>query len=325
MTANDNNSTIALPGGREMVAIRIFDAPRELVWKVWTDPKHIAQWWGPNGFTNTIHKMDVRPGGDWDFIMHGPDGRDYKNKNVFVEVIPPECLSYEHASFPKHHVKVTFEAQDGKTKLTMRMTFDSAEERDDCIKTFGAFEGLKQTLGRLEEKLAAMGNNATTVKPHVITRVFDAPRELVFKAWTERERLMQWFGPKGFTLQVAKMDLRPGGIFHYSMLAPNGQEMWGKFVYREIVAPERIVLINSFSDKDGNITRHPMSPTWPLEMLSTTTLTESNGKTLLTLEWEPWNATEEELQTFDKARPGMDQGWSGTFEQLDNYLAKAKS
>jgi uncharacterized protein YndB with AHSA1/START domain len=157
----------------------------------------------------------------------------------------------------------------------------------------------------------------------VITRVFDAPRELVWKAWTERDRLMQWFGPKGFTMAVANLDFRPGGIFHYCLRSPDGKDMWGKFVYREIVRPERIVLVNSFSDEQGNLTRHPFSPTWPLEMLATTIFAEQNGKTTITLQWVPINVTEAEVQTFDTGREGMKMGWTGTFDQLAEYLAKA--
>jgi uncharacterized protein YndB with AHSA1/START domain len=156
----------------------------------------------------------------------------------------------------------------------------------------------------------------------VITRVFDAPRELVWRAWVERERLMEWFGPKGCTISTANMDFRPGGVFHYCMKLPNGNEMWGKFAYREIVAPEKIVLVNSFSDATGGLTRHPMSPTWPLETLATTTFAEQGDKTLLTIRWKPLNATEEEQKTFDAGHDGMRQGWTGTFEQLAEYLAK---
>jgi uncharacterized protein YndB with AHSA1/START domain len=156
----------------------------------------------------------------------------------------------------------------------------------------------------------------------VISRTFDAPRELVWQAWTERKRLMQWFGPKGFTMPAARMDFRPGGIFHYCLESPDGNEMWGKFVYREIAAPERIVLVNAFSDEEGGLTRHPMSPTWPLEMLSTTTLADEDGRTKLTIEWSPLNLTDEERQTFDGAHGSMDQGWNGTFEQLAGHLAK---
>jgi uncharacterized protein YndB with AHSA1/START domain len=156
----------------------------------------------------------------------------------------------------------------------------------------------------------------------VITRTFDAPRELVWKAWTERDRLMEWFGPKGFTMAVADLDLRPGGSFHYCLRSPDGFEMWGKFAYREIVAPERIVLVSSFSDASGGTTRHPASATWPLEMLSTTTFEENDGKTTMTLQCKPLNATEAECETFDKSHEGMNQGWAGTFAQLTEYLAR---
>jgi uncharacterized protein YndB with AHSA1/START domain len=158
----------------------------------------------------------------------------------------------------------------------------------------------------------------------VITRVFDAPRELVWRAWTERDQLMQWFGPKGFTMPVATLDFRPGGSLLYCLRSPDGKEMWGKFVYREIVPPERIVLVNSFSDANGGLTRHPFSPTWPLELLATTTFAEQNGRTTITLRWTPINASESERQTFDSSHDSMRQGWTGTFDQLDEFLARAR-
>jgi uncharacterized protein YndB with AHSA1/START domain len=160
--------------------------------------------------------------------------------------------------------------------------------------------------------------------PFVFSRTFDAPRELVWKAWTDRERLMQWFSPKGFTMSTAKLDFRPGGSFHYALKSPDGKEMWGKFIYLEIVAPDRIVLVNSFSDEKGGITRHPFSATWPLEMLSTTTLEEREGKTVVTVHWVPLKPTEAERKTFDSAHEGMKVGWTGTFDQLAEYLAKVK-
>ena len=156
----------------------------------------------------------------------------------------------------------------------------------------------------------------------VITRTFDAPRDRVWKAWTERKQLGQWFGPKGFKMTTANLDFRPGGTFHYCLQSPDGNQMWGKFVYRVIEVPKRIVLVNSFSDEKGGLTRHPMSPTWPLEMLSVTTLVEEGGKTRLTIEWSPLNPTDEERQTFEASHEGMQQGWAGTFEQLADYLSK---
>jgi uncharacterized protein YndB with AHSA1/START domain len=160
------------------------------------------------------------------------------------------------------------------------------------------------------------------IKPFVISREFDAPRIRVWQAWTEVERLKQWFSPKGFTVLAAKMDFRPGGSYHYGMRTPTGQEMWGKWVFREIKAPERLVLVNSFSDAAGGMTRHPMSPTWPREMLSTSTFSEKNGKTTITLEWLPINASPEEIATFEAGRDGMKMGWTGTMEQLTDYLKK---
>lgn len=141
---------------REIVATRVFDAPRELVFKMWTDPKHVAHWWGPNGFTSTIYEMDVRPGGVWRFVMHGPDGVDYQNKIVYAEIVKPERIVYSHVSGPQFQVTATFAEHGDKAKLTVRMLFESAAQRDKVAKEFGAVEGLNQTLGRLEKQLMKM-------------------------------------------------------------------------------------------------------------------------------------------------------------------------
>lgn len=156
---NARNIDTKSTADREMTAVRVFDAPRELVWKAWTDPQHIAQWWGPNGFTTTTDVMDVRPGGVWRFVMHGPDGRDYKNKIVYIEVEKPERLAYKHAGDEEtepvnFHVTVTFVEKGGKTELSMRSVFPSAEELARVVKEYKADEGLTQTLNRLREYLA---------------------------------------------------------------------------------------------------------------------------------------------------------------------------
>jgi uncharacterized protein YndB with AHSA1/START domain len=129
-------------------------------------------------------------------------------------------------------------------------------------------------------------------------------------------------GPKGFTINVTKLDFRPGGIFHYSMRSTDGHEMWGKFVYREIVKPEKIVFVNSFSDEEGNTVRAPFSPTIPLEILNNFTFTEHEGRTTLTLRGRPINATEEEHKTFADMHESMQEGYGGTFDQLADYLTK---
>jgi uncharacterized protein YndB with AHSA1/START domain len=310
----------------EIKLSRVFDAPREMIWDAMTDPKQIVKWWGPRGFSTTIQTMDVKPGGHWKLIMHGPDGTDYPNASVFKTVEKPQRLVFLHGGAKQGGPAANFEGtwtfdtvENGKTKVTIHMVFPTAAERDAVVKEYGAIEGGKQTLERLGEHLSVI---KADLKELVVTRTFSAPRELVWKAWTERARLMEWFGPKGWTISVANLDFRPGGTFHYSMKTPDGKEMWGKFVYREIMPPEKIVLVNSFSDANGGMTRHPMSASWPLEMLTTTTFTEENGKTTITLRWLPLNPTAEERKTFDTSREGMNMGWKGTFDQLEEYLAK---
>ena len=165
----------------------------------------------------------------------------------------------------------------------------------------------------------------TKTSEFVISRVFDAPRELVWKCFTDPEHMRQWWGPKGVTVLTSKMDLRPGGTYHYGMKAPDGALMWGKMVYREISPPDRIVFINSFSDEDGGTTHHPMAPTWPLEMLSIFTFEDMpDGKTKFTVRWSPYNPTEEEQQTFDAGHDSMRQGWGGTLDKLQVYLPRAR-
>ena len=302
----------------ELATSRILNASREQVFEAISDPAQLAQWWGPKGFTNTFHEFNFRTGGAWRFVMHGPEGKDYKNEHRFEEIVKPKRVVFQHLSSPRFQLTVTLdEVPGGKTKICWRQRFETAEE---CarIKVY-AIDGNEQNLDRLAAHLA----KGPAQKPFIMSRTFDAPRELMWKAWTERARLMEWFGQKGFKMPAAKMDFRPGGSFHYCMESPDGNEMWGKFVYREIAAPEKIVLVNSFSDEAGGITRHPMSATWPLEMLSTFTMIEENGRTTATVHWIPLNATEEERKTFDAAHEGMKQGWTGTFDQLAAYLAKA--
>ncbi|MBL8994672.1 MAG: SRPBCC domain-containing protein [Spirochaetia bacterium] len=156
----------------------------------------------------------------------------------------------------------------------------------------------------------------------VITRTFNAPRDKVFKAWTDPAELKKWFAPEGSDLSEYKMDFKPGGMFHYCQKGRDGSEVWGKWVFVEIVKPEKLVLIQSFSDRSGASTRHPMAPVWPLETHSITTFVEKNGKTEMTLRWTPYKSSEEEVKMFLGAFSNMNQGWAGTFAKLDDYFAK---
>ncbi len=138
---------------REIVTTRVLQAPRELVFRAFSDPDQLAQWWGPKGFTNTFHEFDMRPGGIWRFVMHGPNGVDYQNESVFVEVVKPERIVFQHLK-PMHrfHMTMIFDEQAGKTLLTWRMFFESKAECDK-VKTF-AVEANEQNFDRLEAQLA---------------------------------------------------------------------------------------------------------------------------------------------------------------------------
>jgi len=170
-----------------------------------------------------------------------------------------------------------------------------------------------------------VGVAETAGQEFVISRTFDAPLELVWKAHTEVEHLKQWWGPQGFTMLSCTLELRPGGRFHYGMQSPDGAEMWGKFEFREIVPQEKLVYTNSFSDKDGSTVRAPFSDNWPLEVLNTLTFSEQDGKTTLTLRGAPINANEEEWKMFAGMHDSMRQGFGGTLDQLEQHLSKMQS
>jgi uncharacterized protein YndB with AHSA1/START domain len=213
----------------------------------------------------------------------------------------------------------TFEAlAAARTRVTIRMVFRTAEERDRVAKEFGAIEGGKQTLARLDEHLAFMdqGANAFT-----LAREFNVPRDQMFKLWTERDHLLRWWGPKGVTITYCQNDPRPGGTMHYCMRLPDGSDMWGKWQYRDIVPSERIVWVNSFSNPQGEIVHYPQMSDWPLELLTTVTFAEEAGKTTVTIHQVPLNATPTERDTFVRGRTSMQQGWGGSLGQLDHYAA----
>ncbi len=146
---------------RAIVGTREFDAPRELVFAAFTDPRHLAEWWGPNGFTTTTYSFDLRPGGVWRFVMHGPDGRDYQNRITFEEIVPPERLVYRHGGGTdvepvQFRQTVIFEAlARGRTRIVWRGDFPSAAERDRIVREYGADKGLGETMNRLAEFVAA--------------------------------------------------------------------------------------------------------------------------------------------------------------------------
>jgi uncharacterized protein YndB with AHSA1/START domain len=463
---NKNNPTDN--SDREIVISRVFDAPRELVWEAWTNPAHVAQWWGPNGFTTTIEKMDVRPGGVWQHVMHGPDGTDYSNRSVFTEVVKPERIVYDHGGGKKGDPGVNFtatwtfdEPAAGQTKLTIHMVFPSAEARDKVVKEYGAIEGGHQTLARLAEHLATKneplimertfnapvemvwkaltdkdqmkawsfdikefkpevgfefqfygekdgfkyfhqckvtesmpqkklayswryegheGNSHVTFelfpeggktklklthagldtfpkipafakknfmegwtmligtwlkdfveeiapvadRMFVISRTFNAPRELVWKGWTEPKHMAQWWGPSSFTTPVCELDVRPGGAYRIIMRGPDGVDYPITGEYREIVPPERLVMTM-------DCTEHPAA--WhdmvkPARkkgennpagtMLQTVTFEDFAGRTVLTIRIRLESTAIRDAMV----KMGMNEGWSLSLDRLTELVMK---
>lgn len=305
----------------EIRITRNYEAPIQAVWDAWTDPAQVAQWWGPRGFTLTTHRKDLRPGGTWVYTMHGPDGTDYPNRTYYFEVEKLSKLVYDHGASEDRpalfRVTVLFSQVPGGTKMEMTMTLptpDAAEETRRFIKKAGG----ESTWDRLAEYLA---KEISGKERFVINRSFDASRELMFDLWTDPDHFSKWLPPTGFEMEYMKAEIKPGGSTFYRMFNAK-MEMFGRASYIEVQRPERLVYTQQFCDAKGNVSRHPLAPTWPETMLTNVEFTEEGpGRTRVTVTWEPYGTfTPEELQTFIKSRAGMTQGWTGSFDKLEAYL-----
>ncbi len=164
-------------------------------------------------------------------------------------------------------------------------------------------------------------HNRSTVEPIVLTREFNAPRQLVFEAWTQVEHLKNWqFPQQGFSCHYVSADIRPGGSTLHKMTAPNGHEMWLLTKYEEVNPPASLVFRQYDSNEAGEILPNPHMPNWPKELRATVRLEEQDGKTHLEFVWQPVDPTEEQAKAFEAARAQLGGGWGGSFEQLAAYL-----
>jgi uncharacterized protein YndB with AHSA1/START domain len=315
---------------RTIEVSRLINAPRTLVFKMFTQAAHIDAWWGPEGFRNETHEMGFFNGGLWHYTMHGPDGKAWPNWIKYKSITPPALITYDHGAEmgePAHFQgTITLEEQGDKTLVTLTLVFPTAEARDATIK-FGAIEGGQQTLARLDSYAVDQTSTSKAAledKPFIISRTFNAPRELLFDCFTNPERMKHWLGPKGVKVITAKMDLRPGGMYHYAMQAEGAPAMWGKSAYREVTPPKRLIYINSFSDENAGLTRHPGAPDWPIELLTTITFEADGNKTNLTIKWELMdNVTASERAIFLTSFGSMTMGWGGSLDKLGEYLETA--
>jgi uncharacterized protein YndB with AHSA1/START domain len=307
---------------REIKITRFFDAPRELVFRAWSDPAQLCKWWGPRGFTIATKSMDVRTGGAWVFDMRGPDGTIYPNRIVYTEIVPERKVAYEHTGEGEtadaiFTAEISFEDEGRGTRVTMHSIFPSAAACNTVVEKYGAIEGGIETLERLADIVSQQSPATFT-----ISREFDAPRAKLFELWIRPEHLGKWFGPKGFELEIKSADIRTGGSSLTRMKSPDGLVIWGKWIIREILPPERLIFIDCFSNESGGLERHPLAPTWPQHNLTTVTFEELGAKkTRVTVQWTPVQETAEELAMFAASHDSMRGGWTGTFDRLAECVA----
>ena len=284
---------------RTVVTTRVFDAPREVVFKAWTDPQQLAQWFPPKDFTGDC-EVDPRPGGVFRVDMKGPDGVLFPGKGVFREVVPNERLVFTFAGPekvpPPVLVTVLLEDQNGKTKLTIQQTTETVADYEALLK-LGVREGLGQSFEKLDELLRRVATGSTvSVKGRILTlsRVFDAPRELVWTAYTDPKHIVKWMFARDWESPFAETDVRAGGKFRIGMRPADHSSEGFVFegAYREVVRPERLVQAIA----DGRV--------------MTATFADMQGKTKLTLTVEMAESEEQERQ-----------GYSQILENLAKHVA----
>jgi uncharacterized protein YndB with AHSA1/START domain len=285
---------------REIVTTRVIDAPRELVFRAWTEARHLARWFGPRGFTTTTRAFEFRPGGVWDFDMHGPDGTVYPNHVEWREIAPPERIAYRQggrAGDPDaFEGTVTFAERAGGTEITLRTLFATRARRDHVAERYHAVEGARETLERLDAHVGELRPDAAVHTGRVLAA---SPRE-VFAAFEQPERLARWWGPAGFTNTFERFEFRPGGRWVFTMHAPNGAGYPNESVFREIVPDARIVI------------EHVVKPWYRL----TVTLTPREDGTHLA-----WEQEFESPEFAERMRPLSEPANEQNLDRLEALLA----
>lgn len=267
-------TTTATANDVEILFTRTVEAPRDLVWKMWTEAEHLKQWWSPRGFTTPICTVDLRVGGVWHYAMQDADGQKHWGIARYEEIVPIELLRYRDAFSneagdrvpPETSVTVTLIEHGGRTEMRSLVVCDSKEQRDQLVE-MGMVVGMNQTVDKLEEYLAS-GRDESDI---FISREFDAPVEAVFRAWTEPEQIQAWWGPEGFHCETQSIDIRKGGEWRFVMIGPDGKAYPNLISYQQIVPNERI----EYSVGDG-ITAEP-------EFTAVTTFEDLGGRTRVTM------------------------------------------
>jgi uncharacterized protein YndB with AHSA1/START domain len=316
--AEPKSSSAAGQARQELVLTRILGAPRNLVFKAWTDSKHVARWWSPRGFTNPVCELDVRPGGLIRIDMRAPNGTIYPMKGVFHEIVEPERLVFTGTAIEDEHGKpqleilntITFEDFNGITKLTMhaRLVSKDLQLTPQVLAALSGMEqGWSESLYRLADELDHSLKALAAEREIVITRVFDAPREIVWNAWTDPKQVVKWWGPRGFTTTIREMDVRPGGAWIHTLHGPDGTNYPGKSVFLEVVKPERIVLSHG-GGKEGGPSANFHS-TWTFEVEGDQT------RVTIRMVFDSTQARDMVIKEF-----GAVEGGKQTLQRLGEYL-----
>jgi len=299
-----------LPSHRTLVLTRVFDAPRALVWEAWTDPRHLAQWWGPHEYTAPRAEMNLRPGGTLHIDMRGPDGSIHAVTGAVREVRAPERLVFttqltdeDGGIFVELLNTVTLAERNGRTSL--RLDVRVLQAAPEAAGPLGSMEeGWSQSLDRLASDVATRAS----AREMVVTRVVDAPRALVWEAWTDPVHVGEWWGPEGFTTTTEMMDVRPGGRWAHVMHGPDGTAYPNLPVFHEVVKPERLVYTNSGGEEDGPEAR----------FRATVTFDEMGPRTRITMRAEFASA---QSRDFVVRHFGAYEGAHQTLNRLARFLA----
>ncbi len=314
----------APPGKQEIIFTRTYNAPRDRVFRIMTDPKLVPDWWGPRNLTTTVERMDVRPGGLWRFIQRDQKNDIFAFHGVYHETKAPERLVYtfEWEGMPGHVLLdiEQFDEHNGMTICTTHRIFETVEDRDGMLQA-GMENGTRETTDRLNELLVKLGQSGMLQRAShaenslTITRVFNAPLEKVWQYWADPNDYMCWWGPKDFTACEAQIDMRVGGKYLSCMEGPDGKKYWSTGTYKEVRQPDRFVVTDSFADEHGNIvpaSYYQMGTELPLEMEVEVCFEDLGGKTRMTLEHCGFPAGEIVEQTR--------QGWNESFDKLEHCL-----
>ena len=291
---------------RTLGTTRIFNAPLEIVWKVWSDINHLNNWWGPRGFTQSTSKHEFKVDGAWSFVMHGPNGVDYQNDLVYSEIIPLKKIVTRHNSHSQFTVTALFKVIDD-------------QKVHDSVKDFAIVANMEHQM-KFEAELAKLTGEVVP-NEFIILREFKADLNTLWKMFTEPVHMASWYGPKEIKIGHCDMNFNRGGYYHFSMIAEDKNESWGKVYYIDIVKNIRLIYVTTFSNAKGEITRHPMAPLMPAELLTTVNFIKvDDHHSKIEIRWYPINALPEEIKMFNDFHGSFNMGWTGSLDRLESVL-----